>query len=201
MSGVTPPRYVVVIPALNEALAIRAVVTDALKYCDDVIVVDDGSTDGTAAAIADLGVMVLSHPVRRGKGESLRSGFREALARGYDAVLSMDGDGQHAGEDLPRLIAAAGRDSRALILCSRSIGRGTQPWPRRFANHLGDFWISWACGQRVRDSQCGQRLYPRVVLESVPMPASDNFAFESEILIDSARHGFSIASVGSALPF
>ena len=195
MSGVNAPRCVVLIPALNEALAIRAVVEDALAHCPDVIVIDDGSTDGTADAIADLGVTVVTHPQRRGKGESLRTGFREAMARGYDAVLTMDGDGQHAGEDLPRLMAAATRDPRALILCSRSIGRGEQPWLRRFANRLGDFWISWACGQRVRDSQCGQRLYPRVVLETVPLPASDNFAFESEILIDAARRGFAIASV------
>ena len=89
----------VVIPALNEALRIREVVTGALAECERVIVVDDGSDDGTADLIADLPVTVLRHPQRRGKGASLRDGFAEALRQGARAVLTMDGDGQHSAAD------------------------------------------------------------------------------------------------------
>ena len=99
-------RIAVVIPALNEALRIRGVVQGALRECATVIVVEDGSTDGSHERIADLPVILLRHPRRMGKGASLRDGFAEALRRGFHAVLTMDGDGQHAADDLPRLLAA-----------------------------------------------------------------------------------------------
>lgn len=188
-------RIAVVIPALNEALAIRGVVAAAREQPYEIIVVEDGSTDGTYEAIADLGVRVLRHERRMGKGRSLRDGMAEALRLGFDAVVSMDGDGQHHAVDTPRLIAAHLRDPRALVLCERSRGRDKQPKMRRLANIVADFGVSWGCGQRVLDSQCGHRLYPRALLESIPLPTSDGFAFESEMLIEAARAGFPIASV------
>lgn len=189
------PRCAIVLPALNEELTLRDVVEDALRLGAPVIVVDDGSTDGTRAVAASLPVTLIVHEQRRGKGEALRSGFAEALRQGADAIVTMDGDGQHAAEDVPRLVAAHARDVRALILCSRSIDRGTQPRLRRFANHFADFWISWACGQRVLDSQCGQRLYPRALIEALPANSAGGFAFESEVLIEAARLNVPIASV------
>jgi glycosyltransferase involved in cell wall biosynthesis len=187
--------FAIVIPALDEVRAIRAVVGEALALTPHVIVVDDGSSDGTGAAIADLPVTVLRHPAPQGKGAALRTGLRAALALGCDAVVTLDGDGQHAPADVPRLLAAHARQPRTLLLCARTLERRTQPGIRRFANHFADFWISWASGQRVLDSQCGQRLYPRALLEAMPLPLSDGFVFESEILIEAARHGFAIAAV------
>ena len=99
----TPDRIAVVIPALNEALRIREVVEGALRHCPNLILVDDGSDDGTAEAVADLPVTVIRHAHRMGKGAGLRDGFAEALRQGFDAVIAMDGDGQHSGEDIPRL--------------------------------------------------------------------------------------------------
>jgi glycosyltransferase involved in cell wall biosynthesis len=89
----------VVIPALNEERAIRAVVEDALAHCGRVIVVDDGSTDGTSAVIADLPVEHIRHEQPMGKAKPLRDGFRRAHELGADGVLTMDGDGQHAATD------------------------------------------------------------------------------------------------------
>ena len=100
---------VVVIPALNEERAIHAVVQDALSHCKHVIVVDDGSSDGTLAAIADLSVVCIRHDAPLGKARALLDGFRRALELGATGVLTMDGDGQHAAADLPRLMAAAAR--------------------------------------------------------------------------------------------
>ena len=188
-------RVFVVIPALNEALALRAVVEDVRTQIQDVIVIDDGSSDATREVAQSLPVTLLVHEQRMGKGEALVDGFREALRQGADAVVTMDGDGQHAAADIQRLLAGHARDPRALILCSRSVNRQTQPRLRRFANGVADFCVSWACGQRVLDTQCGQRLYPRALLEALPAKAAGGFAFESEVLIDAARHGFPIASI------
>jgi glycosyltransferase involved in cell wall biosynthesis len=185
----------IVIPALDEALAIRDVVTGALALGHPVYVVDDGSTDGTSAAIADLPVRLIRHAARLGKGQSLRDGFAAAFADGASAVVTLDGDGQHSPADVPRLVAAHARSPRALVLCARTRRDGPRPWARRFANGFADFWISWACGTRVLDSQCGQRLYPRVLVESIALPASDGFTFESEVLVEAARAGFPIAGV------
>ena len=193
--SIQPVRCCVLIPALNEKLAIRNVVEDTLRYVESVIVVDDGSSDGTSAEIADLPVHVMRHEHPHGKGGSLKDGFREAMARGYDVVITIDGDGQHAADDIPRLLAAHSRAPNAIVLCARTRNRDCQPPLRRFANGFADFWISWACGRRVSDSQCGQRLYPRALLERATHAHSGGFAYESEILVEASKLGFEIASV------
>ncbi|MGY0561529.1 glycosyltransferase family 2 protein [Luteimonas sp. A277] len=176
----------VVIPALNEALQIRAVVEDALAHCPRVIVVDDGSDDGTSDLIADLPVTVLRHPQRMGKGASLRDGFAEALRQGATAVATMDGDGQHSANDLPRMIDAFNRHPGCVIVGARLRKRGCQPWYRRIGNDFGDWGISWACGFRVVDTQSGQRLYPAAACAMQDVPG-EGFVFEAQMLISSAR--------------
>jgi glycosyltransferase involved in cell wall biosynthesis len=179
-------NVVVLVPALNEALRIRDVVTGALAHCANVMVVDDGSDDDTCARIADLPVIVLRHPQRMGKGASLRDGFAEALRRGFQAVLTMDGDGQHAADDIPRLLEAGNRHPGAVIIGARLRKRSQQPLYRRLANEFGDWGIAWGTGYQVADSQSGQRLYPAAVaaLDDVP---GENFVFEAQILISAAR--------------
>jgi glycosyltransferase involved in cell wall biosynthesis len=176
----------VVIPALNEELRIRGVVEDALAHCPHVIVIDDGSTDGTVAALEGLPVILLRHEQRRGKGASLRDGFAEALRRGFEAVLTMDGDGQHAGCDLPRLIDAANRYPDHIVIGARLRNRALQPTYRRLANEFGDWGIAWGCGYRIADTQSGQRLYPASVCALDDVPGED-FVFEAQILISAAR--------------
>lgn len=188
-------RIVVAIPALNEQAAIRDVVTGVLAAGLPVIVIDDGSTDETAAIVRELPVTLLQHVSRQGKGQSLRDALAEARRQGFDAVISMDGDGQHHAEDLPAIVRAHAQRPDALLLCAREIGREAQPAIRRFANHFADFWVSWACGQRVLDSQCGHRLYPLAVVAAMQLPQSEGFAFESEMLIEAARVGTPIASI------
>ena len=176
----------VVIPALNEALRIRDVVQGALAHCPNVIVIDDGSDDGTAERIADLPVTLLRHARRMGKGASLRDGFREALRQGRDGVLSMDGDGQHSAADIPRLLAAARRHPGWVVIGARLRKRANQPTYRRLANQFGDWGIAWGTGYQVADSQSGQRYYPAAVCALDDVPGED-FVFEAQILISAAR--------------
>lgn len=189
-------RVALLIPALNERAAIRGVVESALAMLPELILVDDGSTDGTAEQVADLpGVTVLRHETPRGKGEALRAGFRHALAQGYDAVLTMDGDGQHIAADIPRLLAVAAQYPEHIVIGARLINREQQPGYRRWANNFADWGIGWACGQRLVDTQSGQRYYPRAALELADI-ATEGFVFESEILIEANwRKGLRVASV------
>ena len=184
----TPERIAVVVPALNEALRIRDVVQGALRHCPNVIVVDDGSDDGTADAIADLPVRVLRHARRMGKGAGLRSGFAEALQRGFAAVVTMDGDGQHSADDIPRLLAAANRRRGWIVIGARLRKRAAQPTQRRLANEFGDWGIAWGTGYQVADSQSGQRLYPaevcRLACSGIP---GEDFVFEAQVVMSAAQ--------------
>lgn len=179
-------RVAVLIPALNEELRIREVVEGALAHCPNVIVVDDGSTDATVERIQDLPITLIRHEVRRGKGEALREGFRLACERGFDGVLSMDGDGQHSPGDIPRLLAAAHRFPGHIVIGARLRRRAQQPALRRMANEFGDWGIAWAAGYRIADTQSGQRYYPRAVAELGDLSA-EGFVFEADILIEAAR--------------
>ncbi len=191
-----PGKVFVVIPALNEEKAIRAVVSSALSHCPDVIVIDDGSSDGTSEAIKDLAVHRIRHPTPMGKALALKDGFRLALEKGCSGVITMDGDGQHSADDIPRLLAAAAHYTRHIIIGARLLRRSAAPGARRFGNGTADWFISWACGQNIVDTQSGQRYYPRVVLELAQSMSHSGFVFESEILIEAAwRLGVRTVSV------
>ena len=176
----------IVIPALNEALRIRDVVQGALRECRNVIVVDDGSDDGTAERIADLPVTVLRHERRMGKGAALRDGFAEAIRRGFAGVVTMDGDGQHRASDIPRLLETANRHPGHIVIGARLRKRASQPTYRRLANNFGDWGVAWGTGYQIADSQSGQRFYPANVAALADVPGED-FVFEAQILISAAQ--------------
>ncbi len=176
----------VVIPALNEALRIRDVVEGALRQCRNVIVIDDGSDDDTVERIAALPITLLRNPQRLGKGASLRLGFQTALAAGANAVLTMDGDGQHLADDIPRLLNAANHYPEHIVIGARLRRRSQQPRYRRVANGFADWGIAWGTGYQIADTQSGQRLYPAEVAALGDVPGED-FVFEAQILISAAR--------------
>jgi glycosyltransferase involved in cell wall biosynthesis len=184
-------RVAIVIPAFNEAATIAEVVNDALRHAQTVIVVDDGSTDGTAAELAGLDVTLIENETNLGKAASLARGFAAALDQSVDAVITLDADGQHRPADIPRLIAAALGYPGDIIIATRLQGRERMPRLRRFGNWQADFWIAWAAGYPIRDTQCGYRLYPAALLEQVVVRGgrANSFVFESEVLIEAARVG------------
>jgi len=187
----------VLIPAYDEARTIRELVQRVLACCPEVVVVDDGSRDGTGEAVADLGVTLLRHQINRGKAAALATGFEWALARGADAVVTLDGDGQHRPEDIPRLLAVAETHPGRLVIGARLFGREAYPRARNFANTFADFWVAWAAGHPVADSQSGQRVYPARLLRAVAdlRERSSGFTFESEVVIRAALQGFTTVAV------
>ena len=184
--------HAIVIPAYNEAATLRDLALRALKVSECVIVVDDGSTDATAKVVQDLPVVLLRHEQNQGKAASLWRGMQHALQLGATAVVTLDGDGQHAPEDVPRLIEAARGHPRHIIIGARLKDASVIPRSRYIANRIANFWISWACGQRVEDSQSGFRLYPAALLAvlSLRHDKHHGFVFESEVLIEAARLGY-----------
>ncbi len=192
----TAPRAAILIPCLNEERAIRAIVEGALQYSPHVIVVDDGSSDGTVAALHGLPIQLIRHERPGGKGNALRAGFRRALELDVDGVLTMDGDGQHWFGDIPRLLRVAASLPGHIVVGARLVGRERQPKIRRIANDIADWGIAWAVGQRLVDSQSGQRWYPRDVVALAVDVAPQGFVFEADILIEAARRlGTRVAAV------
>ncbi len=192
--------FAIVIPALNEASTIVDVAKRALRHSQHVIVIDDASADGTGELLSDLPVTVLRHTANRGKGASLAHGFRDALTRDIDGIITLDADGQHRPDDIPEFLARAKREPGKIIIGSRIADRAARPAVRYRANRIADFWISWASGYPVEDSQSGFRLYPRQILESVHAnhDLRHGFVFESEILINAAHAGY--RSVAVSIP-
>ncbi|MFN3681181.1 MAG: glycosyltransferase family 2 protein [Nitrospira sp.] len=187
----TASPYWVVIPAYNEVATVREVALRARRQCRNVIVVDDASSDGTHQVLEGLDVTVLRNDVNRGKAGSLVRGFEYALSRGAIGILTLDADGQHAPEDIPRFLEQARREPAALLIGVRCRDQRRAHFWRYAANCCADFWISWASGQVIEDSQSGFRLYPALLLQMVKIPHGPNrsFVYESEILIEAARKG------------
>jgi glycosyltransferase involved in cell wall biosynthesis len=184
-------KYCVVIPAYNEAATIRDVASRAIRQNENVIVVDDGSTDGTAEALIDLPVTLLRNPTNCGKAASLWRGFQQALTAGATGVATLDGDGQHAPEDIPRLLAEAVLFPDHVIIGARRGDQRRAVYWRYVANRVADFWVSWAAGYSFTDSQSGFRVYPASLLRRVQIKHGKvrSFVFESEILIEATRAG------------
>ena len=181
----------IVVPAYNEERTIRALVEAALALCPRVMVVDDGSADATAARLHGLPSTLLQHRFNQGKGATLRTAFEHAMAHGATCVVTLDGDGQHDPRDAPNLLAAWRRQPDRLVIGSRLHDRARFPPARYIANRVACFWISWAAGHPIADSQSGFRVYPKAVMKIVvgKRVRSSRFALESEILIEAARQG------------
>lgn len=196
--------YFIVIPAFNEGATIRRIVQKTLRYSDNIIVVDDGSVDDTIVQIADLPITILQNHNNKGKAATLMRGFKHALANGANAIISLDGDGQHDADNIPKLIAAHEQHQHKLIIGARLENNEAAPSNRLWANHVADFWVSWAAGHYVQDSQSGFRLYPAAVLKNTHAAHGkySSFVFETAIIINAAHKGFTtnIIAIKSCYP-
>jgi len=184
----------VLVPAYNAADSIGQVVREvkAISPRLAVLVVDDGSTDGTAIRAEEAGAAVIKHPDNLGKGAALRTGFAEFLNGNSRAVITLDADGQHSPSEIPKLIASWLGTDADIVIGTRKRDFRTMPLVRIFTNTVSTWLVSLSSGRRIPDSQSGYRLLTRRVIESVTTK-SDGYGAESEILIKAAARGFAIA--------
>ncbi|MBT6537559.1 MAG: glycosyltransferase family 2 protein [Rhodospirillaceae bacterium] len=190
-------RTTVLVPSHNEALTIRAVIADVRARIDRVIVIDDGSTDGSADLLADMDVTVVRHDTNAGKGHRLVEGLELAFSEGADQVLTLDGDGQHDPASIDDFLQAAALYPDAMIIGDRFSQKARMPAHRLLANAFGSFFISWACVRQIRDAQCGMRLYPAKFWKDVRVPDNqiERFKFETAALLYAAKAGIWISTV------
>ena len=183
-------RIVALIPGYNEGPRIGSVVRAALEHLP-VIVVDDGSTDDTAARAREAGATVIEQRPNQGKGAALRSGFVRGIAAGYDAVLTLDADGQHDPTEIPLFLEAWSGDPRPDLVIGRRSFRAMPP-ARRLSNELGGRAFSWAVGQPIPDNQSGYRLVGRRLMEATLASDEHGFEFEVEVITTCIRLGGTI---------
>lgn len=184
----------IVIPAYNAAATIAEVVKETRTLGYPLLVVDDGSTDGTAERISGLDVQVLRHPENRGKGAALRTGFSWALANGCSAVITLDSDGQHDPTAIPRLVTAARERSFDILIASRSSQFDEMAGLRNSWNRFGVWCVRKKTGFEITDSQSGFRYYSARLLKAVDL-AANGYEMEMEVLMKAWRGGFSIGSL------
>jgi len=193
-------KLAVVIPAFNEERTIRDIANRASAYCDLLIVVDDGSTDKTSEVLEGLDLVVLKNSENLGKAASMWKGFQFALSEGCGSIVTLDADGQHRPEDIPKFIELSKARPDTIVIGSRLHERQNIPKKRYYANRFANFWISWAAGYPIPDSQSGFRLYPSKLLNALDLDLGreKSFVFESEVLIEGAWQG--VESVSLPIP-
>ena len=184
----------VIIPAYNESQEISGLIQEIKGQNLDVLVVDDGSTDSTAQIAAGAGAIVLRNIINEGKGACLKKGFKYAQVNNFDAVITMDGDGQHLPQDLKSFMRVASNSRSDIFAGNRMLETKCMPRIRVITNKFMSWIISILCKQNIPDTQCGFRLIKRGVLDKIELKTS-KFETETEILIKASRAGFKIESI------
>ncbi len=187
-------KVCVIVPTFNESEAIGGLIENVKGRNLDVLIVDDGSTDNTGDIALQKGAVVLRNPVNKGKGASLIRGFEYALQNGFDAVITMDGDGQHDPEEITFFIRRAENSDAGIISGNRMSAVKNMPFLRILTNSFMSWLISKKAKQHIPDTQCGYRLLKRAVIEKLSLTTS-KYETESEILIQASQAGFRIESI------
>lgn len=190
-------KFAVIIPAYNEEATIHDIATRALAITSLVIVIDDGSIDSTIKNLVDLPVILIRNEVNSGKAATLWKGIQTARTHNVKYIITLDGDGQHAPEDIPKLFSKAEENPGYIIIGARLADKSIIPAKRYYANKVANFWLAWAAGYPISDSQSGFRIYPNELFDDLKISISkrSSFVFESEILIKAAKRGIECTAV------
>jgi glycosyltransferase involved in cell wall biosynthesis len=185
----------VLIPTYNNEKTLKMVVDSVLHYTEQVLVVNDGSTDATSAILSTYPHLdLVSYEKNVGKGWALRQGFKKALALGYDHAITIDSDGQHFADDLYKFLDKIEETPNAIIIGARNMEQSSVPGKSSFGNKFSNFWFKVETGLVMKDTQSGYRLYPIRAMEQLKF-ITLKFEFEIEVLVRSAWRGIAITSV------
>lgn len=193
-------KIVAVIPALNEATRIAAVIRGASQHVDDVIVVADGSTDDTAAVALAAGARVICHDENCGAGAATMTGLEAARRLGYDVAITLDADGQHATADIPRLVETLQKENADLVIANRFGRKNTIPFIRRIANTIGNLVTFFATGIYLPDTQCGFKAFSPKALSEIELKMS-GFEFCTEVIREASKNRWKIVSIPSKVVY
>ena len=189
-----PPRTILLIPVYNHAHTLRGVVEACLREGYEVMVVDDGSTDGGLETVADLPITRHQLPVNRGKGAAIQAGAAVAASLGYEAIITLDADGQHDPADAGYLLKAALPVWPAIVLGARKMDTLNVPASSLFGMAFSNFWVRLECGKTLPDTQSGYRFYPTALLTRGGF-LSRRYTFEIEVLVRGSWAGLPVLSV------
>jgi len=187
-------KICVIVPTFNNGTTIETVLKDLSQYTDQVVVVNDGSTDHTKEILERLPVEVVGYNDNQGKGWAIRQGFKRAVELGYAYAITIDSDGQHFADDLPSFIEALSAHPQAIILGARNMDQHSVPGKSSFGNNFSNFWFWFETGLRLPDTQSGYRLYPLQLLRNFSF-FTRKYEFEIEVLVRAAWSGIKIVSV------
>ena len=185
----------VIIPTYNNHQTLEQVINDVLEYTDQLVVVNDGSTDNTEEILSKFNhIDIVSYPKNKGKGYALRKGFRFAWNKGYEYAITIDSDGQHFASDLPNFVKAIEENQNAIIIGNRNMEQDGIPGKSSFGNRFSNFWFKFETGITVPDTQSGYRLYPLKPLSKIHF-FTKKFEFEIEVIVRAAWKGVNIIDV------
>jgi len=196
VKGTAPLNITVVLPAFNEEVSIGSIVLLTKHYSDNVIVIDDGSSDRTAVIAKKAGAHVIVHEVNKGKGAALKTGFTAAADLGADIVVTMDSDGQHNPAEIPRLVTPIMDGTADMVNGSRYLSHKDKNTPiyRRVGQTILDTATNMNSGLKITDSQSGFRAFAASTIDIFRFSAQ-GMAIESEMLADAGRSGLRIKEV------
>jgi glycosyltransferase involved in cell wall biosynthesis len=188
-------KICVLIPTYNNEQTLQRVVEEVLHYTHQVIVINDGSTDGTSRILESFQhVQVIAYPKNIGKGYALRQGLAAAFESGYHYAISIDSDGQHYPDDLPKFVSMLAEHPQAIIIGARNMDQASVPGKSSFGNKFSNFWFKFETGLVMRDTQSGYRLYPVVPLQDINF-FTRKYEFEIEVLVRAAWKDIEVAEV------
>ena len=190
-------RCCVIIPTYNNAGTLSAVIDETLEYCTDVIVVNDGCTDGTAQIIGSFGERIrsLTQERNQGKGVALQCGMAYAQRLGFRYAITMDSDGQHYPSDIPKFAEAIGNNPGTLLVGARNLNAEGMPGKNTFANRFSNFWFRLETGVRLEDTQSGFRAYPLGKISLGSHLLTGGYEFELEMLVFTAWRGVPVKNI------
>ena len=186
---------IVVIPTYNNAGTIAQVISSVKEFADDIMVVNDGSTDSTSEILHSIGgIRLLEYKDNKGKGYALKLALKTAYEQGFTYALTIDADGQHYADDIPGFVKRIEEVPGSLLIGARNLAADNMPSKNSFANNFSNFWFKVETGRKLSDTQSGYRLYPLAPLNGIRF-ITGRYEFEVEVIVRAAWMGVNVENI------